>query len=311
MPPNVPPPSTISDVTRKNIFDAVTASGIFWAGRLPQDDFLGRLYKLKKMPSTDHRFGDAGSDIWQHCVRNSDWENDWVFTDRRFNLMWCSDEELLRFLTELLHPMVRAATDEVERLLAIFNEHLAKDGWELYPATMVSGRPVFAGRKKMAHLDHAVSTVKDAVEPIGAEYINQQITRMYAAAQNDPELAIGTAKELLETVCKSILMARTGACDPALDLPGLIKKATKELRLAPEDVPASARGAETIRILLNNLGRVDGRLAELRNLYGTGHGKDPSARVLETRHARLAVGAAATLAAFLAETHQQPTTGVF
>jgi AbiJ N-terminal domain 3/Abortive infection C-terminus len=299
-----PPPSVISDVTRRNMFDAVTLSGVHWSGRLPEDDFLGRIYNLKQMPSTDHRFNDAGSDIWQHCVRNTDWEPDWVFNDSRFNLMWCGDEELLKFRAEMLHPMVRAEPDEVERLLAIFNQHLAVDGWELYAATTVSGRPVFAGRKRMAHLDHAVSAVKNAIEPMGAEYINQQITRMYAAAQSDPELAIGTAKELLETVCKCILVDRTGTCDPALDLPALIKRTTKELQLAPEDVLASAKGAESLRILLNNLGSIAGRLAELRNLYGTGHGKDPSLRGLDAKHARLAVGAAATLAAFLMETHQ-------
>lgn len=45
-------------------------------------------------------------------------------------------------------------------------------------------------------------------------------------------------------------------------------------------------------------------MAELRNLYGTGHG--PSAKTnrgIQPRHARLATGVAATLASFLFETH--------
>ena len=44
-------------------------------------------------------------------------------------------------------------------------------------------------------------------------------------------------------------------------------------------------------------------VAELRNHYGTGHGKVAGAKGLQSRHAKLAVGAASTLAVFLAETH--------
>src|SRR5258708_2722430 len=112
------------------------------------------------------------------------------------------------------------------------------------PASTISERPVFAARPRMAHLDHAVMSMKAAVEPLRAEYVNQQITRMYAAAQRDPELAIGTAKELLETICKSILRERTGTCDDGLALPALVKATTKQLRLTPEEVPDTEAGAE-------------------------------------------------------------------
>ncbi|MGH7284140.1 MAG: abortive infection family protein [Polyangiaceae bacterium] len=299
-----PKPSVISEVTRRNLFDALQLAHVHWSGRMQEDDFLARIYDLKKMPSNDHRFPSAAGDIWQHRVRNNDWDAYWVFTDARFDLMWCADEDLLRFFCETLHPVVRSDPEEVDRLVEIYNEHFGKDGWEVFPETLVSGRPVFAGRRKAIHLDHAVASVKAAIEPFGAEYLSRQITRMYAATENDPELAIGTAKELLETVCKSILVDRTGAVDGTMELPALVKTTAKQLQLAPEDVPDSAKGAETIRILLNSLGTVTAKLAELRNLYGTGHGKNASVKVLHARHAKLAVGAAATLATFLFETHQ-------
>ncbi len=41
------------------------------------------------------------------------------------------------------------------------------------------------------------------------------------------------------------------------------------------------------------------------SLYGTGHGQHGSSSGLTTRHAKLAVGAASTLAVFLFETHEQ------
>ncbi|WP_354328249.1 abortive infection family protein [Variovorax atrisoli] len=43
----------------------------------------------------------------------------------------------------------------------------------------------------------------------------------------------------------------------------------------------------------------------MRNHYGKGHGKAAGAKGLQPRHAKLAVGAASTLAVFLAETHNE------
>ena len=66
----------------------------------------------------------------------------------------------------------------------------------------------------------------------------------------------------------------------------------------------TAESGESIKRLLSNLGAIGQGLGELRNLYGTGHGPDGKAKGLSARHARLATGAAATLAAFLLETHE-------
>lgn len=78
-----------------------------------------------------------------------------------------------------------------------------------------------------------------------------------------------------------------------------------ELNLVPEGVPNAARGADVIKRLLSNLSTIGHGLAELRGLYGTGRGKYGSTSGLTTRHAKLAVGAASTLAVFLFETHEQ------
>lgn len=58
--------------------------------------------------------------------------------------------------------------------------------------------------------------------------------------------------------------------------------------------------------MLMNMATLVQGAAELRNAYGTGHGKSKSQASyrLEPRHARLAVGAAATLGVFLYETHE-------
>ena len=149
----------------------------------------------------------------------------------------------------------------------------------------------------------------------GTEYITQQITRMNAAAESDAALAVGTAKELVETVCKTILEARSVAVDTGWGVPQLVRATAKELSLTPDDIPDSAKGSASIRRLLMNLASVATALAEVRNLYGTGHGKGANTKGLQARHAHLAIGAAATLVTFLWETHVdraesvQPTAG--
>ena len=129
-----------------------------------------------------------------------------------------------------------------------------------------------------------------------------QIDRLAHAAEDDPSLAVGTAKEMVETICKTILEDRAVPAQNQ-DLPQLVRAVAKELALLPENIPDHAKGSDVIRRMLSNLNQVTQGIAELRNLYGTGHGRDGRFIGLKPRHAKLAVGAAATLGIFLLETH--------
>jgi len=91
--------------------------------------------------------------------------------------------------------------------------------------------------------------------------------------------------------------------DKDWDLARLVKETGKLLKVTPADVRSDAKGAESIRRVLGSLGGIVSGIAELRNEYGTGHGKASGQGGLGPRHARLAVGAASTLAAFLFETY--------
>ncbi len=293
----------ISLLTRRDIVDSLFSVRISWCGRLDETEFLSRLYDLQALPSTDSRFKDAAGDIWQHRVNNFDWDEDWVFYDERFSLMNGDDEVLLRFLCEMLHPVVRSDATEVERLRQLFNELLAKDGFQLVERTRMSGRPVFVGRFVGIIGTPALSAARETLAGTDPGYVAQQITRMDAAVLNDPGLAIGTAKELVETCCKTILTDRGVAFSKNADIPELVKLTSKELELTPADIPEKAKASDTIKRLLSNLATITQGVAELRNHYGTGHGKAAGAKGLQPRHAKLAVGAASTLAVFLAETH--------
>lgn len=137
----------VTEITRREIIDRLLAGNIDWAGRLQEDDFLSRLYDLTALPSTDHRFSTAAGDIRQHRVNWSDWENDWVFYDNRFNLLHGPSEDFLRFLCETVHPVVRPDTEEAQQIVNLYNEQLRRDQWELFQKGEISGRPVFAARK--------------------------------------------------------------------------------------------------------------------------------------------------------------------
>ncbi len=150
-----------------------------------------------------------------------------------------------------------------------------------------------------------LSPLKDQAKALDANYLLDQIKRIESSIETDPGLAIGTAKELIETCCKTILSDRGKSADETSGITVLMKQVMKELRLVPENIPASVKGSETVRRVLHNLGAITQGLAELRNLYGTGHGKHGKTLPLQPRHAKLAVGAASTLTIFLLDTHLQ------
>ncbi|MEX0761538.1 MAG: abortive infection family protein [Dehalococcoidia bacterium] len=151
----------------------------------------------------------------------------------------------------------------------------------------------------------ALNAIKKAAVTFDAKHLAEQVHRMESSIESDPALAIGTAKELIETCCKTILSERGKPVQGKPDIPALTKATLKELKLLPDDIPESARGSDVMKRILSNLGTIGNGLAELRGLYGTGHGKDGNARGLTPRHARLAVGSATTLASFLFETHEE------
>lgn len=64
-------------------------------------------------------------------------------------------------------------------------------------------------------------------------------------------------------------------------------------------VDASAPAADGVRRILGNLGQVVTGVAQVRNGYGTGHGR-VNARDLEIAQARLVVNGAVAIATFLA-----------
>lgn len=200
---------------------------------------------------------------------------------------------VLRVFASVLMDLEQAGTEGAQRTRTRLLGHLQRDGIHLKDGHL-------ALPASSVHTGHA----RSVATRLNLPGLQLQIDRIVASIDTDPAHAIGTAKEMIETTCKSILTARGESYSKSADVPELVKRTRKVLKLLPEDVSDSARGADTIRQLLSQLGSIAQNVAELRSLYGTGHGKEGKARGLQPRHARLVVGSAATLATFLLETHE-------
>lgn len=299
----------VSRGTRRKIMDRLRIEQVEWSGVLNDVEFLERIFDLRALPSYDRRFKNAERDIRQHRVNNFyDWPDDWIYSDSRFDLAECPSEVFLEFLCEMVHPVVRPDPEEAIALVGHFNEQLRQDGWEIYEVERIAERPRFGSRERGLGRGRAIARARESARALSAAWMSDEVERMEGAVDGDPALAIGTAKDLVESCCKCVLLDRGVEVGRKATLPQLAKRTAGELKLVPEGVPESVRGADNIRRVLQNLASLVHHLAELRGLYGSGHGRDGKYRGLQPRHARLAVGAAATFIDFVVETHAQRST---
>ncbi len=260
--------NSISEITRRSIIDHLTISHIAWSGRLQEDEFLGRLYDLSSMPSTDHRLRNAAGDIRQHRVNWNDWSDDWVFTDSRFNLLHAPDEHFLRFLVETVHPVVRPDEDEVRSLVDCYNQVLAVDGWQIVEVKRVSGRPVFGYQK-------AGKRAQVFEEPTGWQKVDRQVQevklRLDTAKAEEQLQAVGLlCREALISVAQEVF-------DPLRHKPvdGIVPSETDVKRMleafmetelagsSNEEARAHARAALRFALALQHKRTADLRAAAL------------------------------------------------
>lgn len=150
--------------------------------------------------------------------------------------------------------------------------------------------------------------LKSEAERLDLPQLRRQVRRLEESLARDPALAVGTAKELVETVCKTILSERGKPVQGHPDLGPLVRSAMLELHVDTGSGPPGVKGAEVTRRLLGNLASLVQGIGELRNLQGTGHGPEGRAESIPRRHAALAVGSAIALSTFLLESHAEQKT---
>lgn len=138
-----------------------------------------------------------------------------------------------------------------------------------------------------------------AIRLEGLEDVNREVGRILESVDRDPADAITAARALVETACKTVLEELGEAIDERYDLPALYKKTALALR-----VDATQHEVIYRQILQGLTSSIQG-LAELRNKLGDAHGPRRGGPRPQPRHARMAAGAAMTVATFLIETLEE------
>lgn len=291
--------------TRRAILDMLRHEGVSWQGALDDVEFLESIYDLTALPSYDSRYKTAAQDIYQHRINNpEDWSDNWLYTDDRFDLLGGPDVPFLAFVERLVAPAVRPNPKQAAALAVRLNEELRRSGWSLVERDALSGGVRYRVEPFNPVLRRSQQAMRTAAAVLSSAWMHQELERIEAAIDTDPALAIGTAKEMVETCCKHIADALSIQLPANPDMPDLVKAVLKALKLVPEGIPEASKGADTIKRTLSNLSQITQGLAELRKLYGTGHGRSSTHRGLSARHARLAVSAAAAFVEFAVSTYK-------
>lgn len=134
-------------------------------------------------------------------------------------------------------------------------ESFSRCGWDLHIDGNLTPLVV-------AQIDH--SRQRPAIE--------SQIERVRRAS-GDTALLIGTAKELLESTAKYVLVELDIPVSPKADFNELLYMSRERLGLLPNQVAGDAPAAKAVREVFDGLWKVAKAVNELRNLEGTGHGR--------------------------------------
>lgn len=143
----------------------------------------------------------------------------------------------------------------------------------------------------------------DLEQSFTSEYMRRQIDMLFKAREANPTEAIGKSKELIESCCKTILEKNGESYEKGWTVSELVKATTKFLDITANSINEDQPAGDTIKKILHSLAAIAGGIAELRNPYGSGHGKSDNYQGLSTRHAKLAVGSSVSLVEYLWDAH--------
>ena len=211
------------------------------------------------------------------------------------DLLEISDQDFLRLLALMAHPVVRPETVEARELISTFNKFLSVDGWELVEGKPLSGKPTFEPRRRANGLV-ALPVPPNTTDILSDEYVRELSDKCDSRlSSGDFDGAVTSARTLLEAILGELEVRLAGAkADYKGDLQKQFKQATKLLRMDNERSDLDDRFRDVIRGLI----MVANGLAPLRNKMSDGHARQ---RKPAPHHARVVVNAAKTVSMFLVE----------
>jgi Abortive infection C-terminus len=203
------------------------------------------------------------------------------------SIRWSDPDHIARFIRvaeRLLHGYE-------EQHLQQFGRSLARDGYDLNPAT----KQITRSSPQLP--DDWLNGLSD---PSALTEVFERIRR---SISNDPALAVGSAKEMVESTAKAVLQHLGEPFDTSWELPKLTRAVQLALGLDPSNAQSGPDGNDGVKRILGAVATIPNGLAQLRNTYGTGHGQATARHGLRPRHAHLAVNAAITWCQLVVDTY--------
>lgn len=152
----------------------------------------------------------------------------------------------------------------------------------------------------------------DTIQVIGADelpehpHIAAHVNRIKGDVIDDPEAAIGSCKDLVESALKAILDTPDDKLK-GYSIPKLIKAARGKLS---RDLGGLEHDQDMLK-MLNNFGQILDSIATVRNRHGTGHGRWPADTFnLPQPYVVLAANSAISMAVFLTQMRDLMNDGV-
>lgn len=127
---------------------------------------------------------------------------------------------------------------------------------------------------KYKYVDPNEIRAEGIMDVFGSEYISRQTKMMVELQMTSPTDAIGKAKELVESCCRTILGQRFVECDKDWSFQQLVSKTFDTLKLLPKDVDEKSPIADSLKRILGSLKGMVSNISDIRNAYGSGHGRD-------------------------------------
>lgn len=150
-----------------------------------------------------------------------------------------------------------------------------------------------------------LSAAQAAAARLEVQEMRRQVERIRRDYASDPEAAVGQAKDLIETVCKTIL-GMTGGTEGKVKFPGLVKQTYLHLGIDPSQAEGVTVEAQAARELIGGVTKILNAADTLRNARGTGHGRSGTP-LIDDAVARMTVGMTLAGCVYLAEVFEART----
>lgn len=207
-----------------------------------------------------------------------------------------SQKDVLKLYTDMLDYYEAYYSDEIDGTSKVY-------GLKQYQSFYKKCKEIIERENKRPIPFSAAS--EKLKETFDSDYINKQIDLMVKSCEDNPTEAIGKAKELLESCCKTILEAENQEINKDDNVSKLVSKTLKVIKVPNLDAIKDKDEDKFVKQITGGLNSVTSGITNLRNHYGSGHGKSKTFKSLTKRHAELAVGSSITLVRYIWDSYSE------